>query len=300
MLINCILVSLFAFVVSFSLFKPSVYLANVLGAIDIPNERKIHSKPTSRLGGLSFFIAFCVMLPLLPIDASYKISLILGGGVIFCVGMLDDAINISPFAKLCGEFLAVSVYIFLSFLKTDTLVEKLFGIGSLLWMIFIINATNLCDGLDGLAGGITCTQALSLATVSLVFGSYGVFWCSILLLFATLGFLPRNMPPAKTFMGDCGALFLGFILSALSTRLIYETRSILLLLSMPLIFRIPTSDAILSFFRRALKKKNPFSADRGHFHHKLLDTGFTRECAALALISISLLFGTLAIFICSI
>lgn len=298
MLLAFIFVTIVAFFMSLALFYPSVRLANTVGAIDSPNERKIHAHPTARLGGLTFFAPFCILLPLLPIDRNLKISLLTGGSIIFAVGFLDDSISISPFAKLSGQFLASAFYIFFTFNQEESIYNKIFGIITLLWLVFITNATNLCDGLDGLAGGITSTQAFCLSVIGLIFESYDVLLCSSLLLFGILGFLPRNVPPAKTFMGDCGSLFLGFILSALSIRLIYESKSIVALIAIPLVFRIPTADAIQSFVRRIIKRKNPFMADKGHFHHKLLDIGFSKECAALLLISISLLFGFFSVLIC--
>lgn len=300
MLLAFIFVTLVAFFTSLALFYPSVRLANTVGAIDFPNERKIHARPTARLGGLTFFAPFCILLPFLPIDSGLKISLITGGTVIFAVGLLDDTVNLSPFAKLSGQFLASAFYLFFTFNQEDSIYNKIFGIITLFWLIFITNATNLCDGLDGLAGGIASTQAFCLSVIALILESYDVLLCSSLLLFGILGFLPRNVPPAKIFMGDCGSLFLGFILSALSIRLVYESQSIVALLAIPLVFRVPTADAIQSFFRRIIKRKNPFMADKGHFHHKLLDMGFSKECAALALITVSLFFGFISIIICRI
>lgn len=292
-----ILLALSALLISYMLFSPSVALAKALKAIDTPNARKMHSKPIPRLGGFSFFVAFSISLIISPIDVKIKISIILGGTTVFLLGLFDDAVNLSPFTKLIGQILSGILYVFLTFGATEEIQGKLFSIISLFWIVFIINATNLCDGLDGLAGGITGSQALCLSVISFIFGCYDVFLCSILLLFAILGFLPRNIPPAKIFMGDCGSLFLGFVLSVLSVRLIYETQNIFALPSTLLIFIVPSADTMQSFTRRALKRRNPFSADRGHFHHKLIDLGFTKECAALMLISASLLFGLCGIVI---
>lgn len=286
-----------AFIISYILFSPSIALAKTLGAIDFPSARKSHTTPTSRAGGLSFFVAFSLSLVLLPINASLKIPLVLSGGIIFIVGLIDDSKSISPFAKLSGQFMATSLYILMTHSEFDGFWEKLFGIASLFWIIFITNATNLCDGLDGLAGGITSSQALCLAIISLFAGRYDTFSCSILLLFSILGFLPRNIPPAQTFMGDCGSLFLGFILGTLSSFLVYKTQNLLVLISVLLIFRVSSADAIQSFIRRIVTGNNPFAADRGHFHHKLLDLGFTKECAVLALVTLSLIFGFIAILL---
>ena len=287
----------FASIASYILFTPSVLLAKKLGAIDIPNGRKLHSSPMPRLGGLTFFVSFSLALAVFPIEIRFKIALLTGASTIFLVGMLDDCMSISPFAKLTGQFLASALYLLILFSTPQDMASRLFSIAALIWMIFLANSINLCDGLDGLASGITLSQAICLCTLSIIADQRAVFFCSLLLAFSIVGFLPRNLPPAKTFMGDCGSLFLGFILSALSTKLLYDTQSIAILFAIPLIFRIPTADTVQSFFRRIIKGKNPFSADRGHFHHKLVDLGFSKDCAAFLLICTSLFFGLLGVIV---
>ena len=157
------------------------------------------------------------------------------------------------------------------------------------------NAVNLTDGLDGLAGGVCASQSLCLAVLSLILGNKDAFLCSLLLLGVILGFLPHNFPRAKIFMGDCGSLFLGFVLACISGRLFSDNPSILCAISILLIFRVPSYDTIFSFTRRILKGRNPFYADRGHFHHRLIALGFSKECTTLALVTLSLAFGLLGI-----
>lgn len=288
-------VGLGVFLLSFVLFKPSLLLARAVGAIDIPKGRKMHSRPTARVGGFAFFVAFILFLPLLPIRAEIKVELLLGGGIMFLVGFFDDALQLSPFVKLCGQLLAATVYL----LSADFHMHAIYSIILLFWIVFITNAINLIDGLDGLAGGVSCSIALALSVISMIFGSYDITLASLLLLFAILGFLPRNIPPARIFMGDCGALTLGFLLASLSARLIFESRSLLCWISVVLQFRLPSTDTVQCFIRRLISGKSPFAADRGHFHHKLLQHGFTPECASLLLITASLLLGLLSIAIAS-
>jgi UDP-GlcNAc:undecaprenyl-phosphate GlcNAc-1-phosphate transferase len=163
------------------------------------------------------------------------------------------------------------------------------------WIVFLTNAINLCDGLDGLASSISSEQALCLTILALIFKNYDVFLCSLLLFASALGFLPRNFPKAKIFMGDCGALFLGFTLACLSSKLVLESQSIACMISTLLIFRIPILDTTQSFLRRLIARKNPFSADKGHFHHQLIKSGFTKECTTLLLLTLSLLFGFIGV-----
>ena len=281
---------------SYCLFPTSIALSNLVGAIDYPTIRKSHSTPTARCGGLSFFVAFSMVLIVFPITLELKLPLLLGGSFIFLIGFLDDAIDISPFMKLSGQFFALAVYHFVSeFLdyKISVFKEILIAI----WIIFLTNATNIIDGLDGLAGGICASELLCLGIISMFFGNVDIMICSFFLLAAIIGFLPHNFPRAKTFMGDCGALFLGFTLAILSSRLMIESESTLCVLAMLLIFRVPIYDTNLSIFRRLIKRKNPFKADKNHFHHYLIRHGFTKECASLALITISLFFGFLGIVV---
>lgn len=279
---------------SFVMFFPALALSERIGAIDVPSQRKIHTAPTSRCGGLAFFTSFSVLLAISPVEASLKIPLILGGSVIFLVGLFDDARPLSPFQKLAGEFLAVGCYILLS--KAESFAQSVL---TFVWMMFLSNAINLCDGLDGLAGGLCASESLCLGALALIFGNGDVFICALALLGAIAGFLPRNFPRARIFMGDCGALFLGFTLGALSSRLVFESGSILCLVATLLTFRIPTYDTNLSIVRRLIKGKNPFRADKGHFHHRLLRWGFSKECATLALVTASLFFGLAGIIIAS-
>lgn len=285
-----------SFALSYLLFHPSAALSRLLGAIDLPNDRKIHSKPTVRGGGFSLFVAFTLLLITLPMNVEIKISLSLSGALLFLIGFLDDVVNISPFIKLSGQFLALAIY-HLSAEALGFSISIMQGILSAIWIVFITNATNLIDGLDGLAGGVCASEALCLAALAMLLGNDKIFVCSFLLLGAVLGFLPRNFPNAQIFMGDCGALFLGFTLAVLSSRLVIESGSFICLLSVLLIFRVPIYDTNVSIVRRILKRKNPFKADKEHFHHLLLKHGFTKECAALALISISLVFGLIGIIL---
>ena len=283
-----------AYLISYVMYLPALSISARIGAIDTPSARKIHSTPTARGGGFAFFISFWGLLALLPINANLKLPLLVGGSVIFLVGLFDDARPLSPFQKLSGEFLAAGCYILLSGGKP--LAQSVL---TFVWIMFLSNAINLCDGLDGLAGGITASETLCLGALALIFGNGDVFICALALLGAIAGFLPRNFPRAKIFMGDCGALFLGFTLGALSSRLVFESGSILCLVATLLAFRVPTYDTNLSIVRRLIKGKNPFRADKGHFHHRLLRWGFTKECATLALVTASLFFGLAGIIIAS-
>lgn len=291
-----VLATTFTCLISYFLFPTSLNISRMAGAIDYPSSRKSHITPTARGGGLTFFIAFSIILLMSPIIPSYKIPLLFGGITIFVVGFLDDTLSLSPFSKLAGQFLAISVYFFTSELLGYN-ISIFQSILSSIWIIFITNAVNIIDGLDGLASGVCSSEAMCLAVMSFFFENNNVFLCSILLLGAILGFIPRNFPKAKIFMGDCGALFLGFTLAVLSSRLVIESNNIIYFFSIMLVFRIPTYDTNISIIRRLIHRKNPFKADKEHLHHLLIKHGFTKECATLAIVTVSLFFGFLGIII---
>jgi UDP-GlcNAc:undecaprenyl-phosphate GlcNAc-1-phosphate transferase len=281
------------------MFVPSLKLSWNLGAIDVPNSRKVHLKPTARAGGFSFFIAFSLLALISQVDISLKIPLLIGSTLIFLVGFLDDTVNLSPFMKLSGQFLSLSVYHF----SSEILGYNIAPLQAILvsaWIIFITNATNIIDGLDGLAAGVSSSQVLCLSIIAIFFKNHDVLICSILLLGAILGFMPHNFPKSKIFMGDCGALFIGFVLGVLSSRIIVQSTSLACLVATLIIFRVPIYDAKFSIARRLIRGKNPFRADKGHFHHQLLRHGFSKECVTLALITLSLTFGLIGIVIATI
>ena len=281
---------------SYCLFPSSLSVSKLVGAIDYPTIRKSHTKPTPRAGGIAFFLAFSVAFIIIPANVSLKIPLILGGAVIFLVGFSDDAVNIAPFVKLSGQALALTVYHFTAeFLQYDLSIFQ--SILTSVWIIFISNATNIIDGLDGLCAGVSSCEALCIGVLALILGNTDVMICSFLLMGAIVGFLPNNFPKAKIFMGDCGALFLGFTLAVLSARLVIESGSLLCLLSILLIFRLPLYDTNFSIIRRIARRKSPFKADKNHFHHILVRNGFTKECASLLLITLSLFCGFCGIII---
>lgn len=288
-----------AMLLSLALFPFSLSLSRAIGAIDVPHGRKIHLHPTARAGGVAFFASFSLLAPLLSISFSLKASLLLGGGIIFITGILDDALELSPLQKLTGEGAAAAVPLLFGSAEAGSSSPRALVMNALalFWVLFLTNAINLSDGLDALAAGSSSVFALVLSLLFLLSARFDLFLCSLILLFALIGFLPHNAPPASIFMGDCGSLFIGYVLSLLSLEWLSASPSPARALSIVLLFGVPLFDTLQSFFRRLAHRKNPFSADRGHLHHKLLDRGFTKETASLALICCSLALGFIAFII---
>ncbi len=247
-------------------------LSRLIGAIDIPTDsRRMHRKPIPRIGGLAVLVGFLTLVPLFDNSA----ALLSGALVIVSIGIVDDIYRIDAYRKLI--FQAIAAAIAVSFgVRASIDNEILSVLFAFLWLIILPNAFNLIDGLDGLCSRSAIFSALALFAL-------GRSIPALALAGALLGFLPFNLRPAKMFLGDTGSLFVGFALGVISFEALPKIN-----LSFFLIFFLPLADTAYAFLRRALKGKNPFSPDREHFHHKLVDRGFSHKEASLLLSLLSL------------
>ncbi|MGB9809607.1 MAG: MraY family glycosyltransferase, partial [Caldanaerobacter sp.] len=168
---------------------------------------------------------------------------------------------------------------------------------TLLWVVGVTNTINLIDGLDGLAAGIAFISSTSLFIISLLNGRYATAIISIAIAGASLGFLPYNFNPAKIFMGDTGAMFLGFLLSAISIQGAIKSATAIAIVVPVLVLGVPIFDTLFAIIRRILNKKPIMEADRGHLHHRLLDKGLNQRQVVFILYGVSLILGVSAILI---
>ncbi len=286
------------------------------GVVDHPNEgRKIHRMPVAYLGGLAIFAGFLITVSLFFPPGRQLIALLLGCLVLVAVGAIDDAKGLSPWVKLGWQFVAAGVA--LSGGIGITTITNPFGgvidltwgrfgvdilgfefnitpIGnaiSLLWMVGLANTINFLDGLDGLACGVSGIAAfiIFLLSVSPRVDQPAVALLAIILAGAAFGFLPYNFSPARIFMGDSGAYFLGLCLAMLA---IYSGAK---LATAALVLGFPIIDALWAATRRIAKRTSPFRADRQHFHHLLLDVGLSQRQAVLILYAVAMAFGLVAL-----
>lgn len=278
-------------------------LAITIGAVDQPNDRKVHKNVMPRLGGLaiiiSFFVGFMLFLPT-TIEAW---PILIGGLIITFTGLVDDLKELSAKMKLAGQLLAAIVTViggvqieFIT-LPYGQIVE--FGYFSIpltiIWIVGVINAINLIDGLDGLAAGVSSIALLTISGMAVVMGNPLIALLGFILLGSTVGFLPFNFYPAKIFMGDTGALFLGYMISVLSVMGLFKNVALFSLIVPIIILGIPLLDTIFAVVRRVVQKKPLSSPDKLHLHHCLIKLGFTHRQTVILIYALSGYFSMAAI-----
>ncbi|WP_279326140.1 MraY family glycosyltransferase [Bacillus sp. FJAT-47783] len=283
-----------------------IKLAKSIGAVDKPNNRKVHNKPIPRIGGLAIYMAFCVGFVFISMFASLNYSILLAATVIVITGFIDDKFQVKPWQKLFGQIIAATIvlsegiaieYITVPFLDESIPVNVWVAlIVSLFWIVGVTNAVNLIDGLDGLASGVSIIAAISIFVMALIIGDTNVAYLSLALIGASLGFLIFNFHPAKIFMGDTGSLLLGFLLSVLSIIGFKQVTFITFIIPM-VILAVPLTDTTIAIIRRKLQNKRIMDPDKNHLHHRLLDVGFSHKQAVLFIYLISILFGASAILL---
>ncbi|GAC1602178.1 MAG: MraY family glycosyltransferase [Candidatus Saccharimonadales bacterium] len=287
------------------------------GIVDTPSEaRKIHRVPIAYLGGVAIFAAFILTVMIFLPASRQLLALLLGCLILVAIGVADDIMDLPAGIKLIGQFVAAGValsggigitqitnpfggVIDLSSwgrMSVDLLgahfhISPLANALSLLWMVGLANTVNFLDGLDGLACGTSGIAALVMFGLAASANVHqpAVAMLAIILAGAALGFLPYNFSPAKIFMGDSGAYFLGLTLAMLS---IYSGGK---LATAALVLGFPIMDALWAAIRRMARGTSPFKADREHFHHLLLDAGLSQRQAVLTLYAVAAGFGLVAL-----
>lgn len=292
-------------------FTPLVKaLAEKLGALDMPGElRRVNDRPVPRLGGLAIFIGFLVgVLPFSNLTEPVQ-GILLGCVIILLLGFLDDLFSLNPWIKLLVQglaaFVAMESGVRIEFLTNPGWFQnESISLGVLtlpitfLWIVGITNALNLIDGLDGLAAGVSGIGCASMLAVSLFFPE--ATDVSVMLSSlggACLGFLPYNRNPAHLFMGDSGAMLLGYILATASVLGLFKMYAIVSFVVPILALALPLSDTLFALVRRLSHGKNPLLPDRGHIHHRLLAIGLTQKQAVVLLYGVSVILGLAAVIL---
>lgn len=286
------------------IFTPLVkMLAFRVGAVDKPNYRKVHAKIMPRLGGLAIFLAFLVGVVILRPTNEAMIPILIGAFIVIITGVLDDMLEISAKAKFLGQTVAAAIVIFFGDIQIDFINLPFGGILdfgylsiplTLIWIVGITNAINLIDGLDGLAAGVSTIALVTLAAMAFIMGNTFVLVMALVLAVSCIGFLFYNFNPAKIFMGDTGALFLGFMISVLAL-LGFKNVTFVSLVIPIVMLGVPISDTFFAIVRRLLNKQPPFQPDKSHLHHRLLSIGFTHKQTVIIIYGIAAMFGLAAV-----
>lgn len=283
-------------------------LAWRLDAVDRGGYRKINHKPIPLMGGLAIalpFLATCLlgilrptgMLRLLANNLDELCVIAFGGVVILALGVADDFLGLRARHKFLVQF-AVAAMVCVAGKAIFTIDLPLLGhlelgwfLGSILtvlWIVGVMNAFNLVDGMDGLASGLALIASLGLGVIAMFNGNTFTVILCLVLSASLLAFLLFNFHPAKIFLGDTGSLFLGYVMAMLSLMGASRTTGTVMLLAPMLALGFPIFDTISSMMRRILRGRNPFIGDRLHTHHRLLDHGYTQRQATLILYAVAL------------
>lgn len=281
-------------------------LAIKIKAIDVPTDgRRMHHKPIPRIGGLAIFLAFLITsIGFCRLDREL-VTILIGGSALVLLGILDDVYRLNAFLKLAVQIVAalfaVSQGVTIDYI---CFFGKYVAFGNwaipitVFWIVGLTNAVNFIDGLDGLACGVSAISSISLCLTMLLSDS-SVAHCLITALIAAacLGFLPFNANPARIFMGDTGALFLGYALSVLSVVGVFKSDMVLAFFIPLSIFGLPLADTFFAVVRRLTHGKSPFAPDRGHLHHRLIDMGFGQKQSVRILYAVCAILGISAVML---
>lgn len=297
---------LVSLVVSFLVTPLAIKLAPKIGAVDVPTDsRRMHKTVMPRFGGLAIFAgSAAAMLIFLNFDARIS-KILLGGTLIYILGIVDDLKCLPAKVKFAGQTL-VAIIMYMNHIRIE-FITNFFGEGNsqlgdavcfivtILWIVGITNTINLIDGLDGLASGSVAIASLCIAYTAYIHGTYPVAGAMLALAGAALGFLPYNFYPAKIFMGDGGSLYLGFMLSTLSTLGTVKSATLMAVIIPVLVLGVPIFDTAFAIFRRFVNKRPIMEADRGHLHHRLMNLGYGQRRATLMLYGITAIMGVAAV-----
>ena len=277
------------------------WLAPRMGVVDRPEARKIHHRPVPRMGGVAIYLA--VIVAAFVLGERYNFaqfgSILVGATGVSFMGLIDDRWGLRPLIKLLGQTLA-ALLLYASNIYVGTFHDPILNlITTVLWVGYITNAVNFLDNMDGLAGGVAAIAAAFFALMCAFSGQYLVGALSIAVLGACLGFLFYNLNPASVFMGDSGALFLGFILAAAGIKLRFPDNVTFVTWMVPvLVMGLPIFDTTLVIVSRLRRRMNPATTPgQDHISHRLVAAGMTQREAVLTLYVVSFILGLLAIFV---
>ena len=310
---NMIFAFVIAFIFTFATTPLVRRFAYKIGAVDVPRDkRRVHKRPTPRIGGLAIIFGFLVAI--ISFNDSWTkelVSILIGVGILGVLGIIDDCKELDAKLKFVVQIVAALVVVIFGDIRISVMSNpNVFSENpyiifpqwlsitvTVLWIVFMTNAVNFIDGLDGLAAGVSAIMSMSLVFIAITYHEYAIALLGIALMGACFGFLPFNFNPAKIFMGDTGSMFLGYMLSVLSVQGMFKSYAVISFAVPIIMLGLPLFDALFAMLRRLLTGKNPMSADRGHLHHRLYDMGFSQKQTVFILYAISGVLGITSILL---
>lgn len=279
-------------------------MAFIFGAVDqSDNNRKIHKGNKASLGGLSIFIGVaCGFLYLQPMHEHMN-AIIIGACIMLITGMVDDIFDLRPIYKLAGQ-MASALVVVSSGLVIEKLTLPFIGmvylgdvgiVLTILWIVAASNVINFIDGLDGLAAGVSAIAITSVLVMAVMDYRVLVVSLCVVLIGSCVGFLFHNFYPSKIFMGDTGALFLGYSIAIISMLGLFKSIAFFSFIVPLIVIAIPVFDTIVAIIRRAINKQSIATADRKHIHYQLMNMGYTHRASVLIIYGFSVFFGLMAI-----
>lgn len=286
------------------LFVPFIKkIAFHVGALDIPNERKVHKVPMPRMGGVAIYFGFLLGYMLFCEQSALMNSVLIGSFIIIFTGIMDDIKPVSAKVKIIGQLAAALIVVCYGGLLLKDLSAFGFYVNfgmlsypiTVIFILGCINCMNLIDGLDGLAAGISSIFFLTIGIIATIKGTFDLsFVLTFIMLGSSLGFLSHNFNPASIFMGDSGSMFLGFIISVI-TLLGYKNVMMSSLIIPLLILAIPILDTLFAIIRRTLKGEKVSEPDKYHIHHQLLKRNLSQRTTVLCIYAMNILFAIASI-----
>lgn len=301
------------FAVALVMTPVAIRLAPRIGAMDIPKDkRRMHSKPMPRFGGMAIFIACETGIAIFMHSEPKALVILAGGALMYAVGVADDLKGMPAKLKFLLQ-IACAAFIYAGGIKIDFIknpanyfsgIEEYIWfpgpvsfIITVIWIAGLTNTVNLIDGLDGLAAGVSCIASACIAYSAILSGQYSVGLAMLAVTGSALGFLPFNFHPAKIFMGDSGSLYLGFMIAVISIFGSTKGATLIATIVPFLVLGLPIFDTAFAIIRRWVNGCPIMTADKGHLHHRIMNTGIGQRRTVLIMYCISAIMGMVAVLV---
>lgn len=283
-----------------------------IGFVDRPNKRKIHAKPVPLMGGVALYLACVISTLLFHHDYPTSVAVVSGGTILMLTGLLDDWYKtrgkdfpVWPRLIIYGIVSSIPLWFGIKIagitnLRLDGMIvfpDWLAWIATMIWIFALINMINFIDGVDGLSSGIVTISSLTLFVIAILQHYPDLAILAGILAGACGAFLRFNFYPARIFMGDAGAVFIGYMIAVLAIDGAYKSATIITIIVPMLVLGVPIMDTVIVFFRRLIKGQGLHKADKLHTHHSLMKWGLTQRQTVLFLYLIGIVFSLLSIIL---